>query len=87
MCVSGKSKVRGDEPAAQDRRLNVKRKDGGKVRDFLKGMIWKKDEEPPVCFIPSDSHSGFYFPPAASKDRAVHSMEIKDFIILWTYSQ
>ena len=33
-----------------------------------------------------DSHSGFYFPPA-SKDRAVNSMEIKDFIILWTYSQ
>ena len=33
------------------------------------------------------SHSGFYFPPAANKDRAVNSMEIKDFIILWTYSQ
>ena len=40
-----------------------------------------------MTFIPSDSHSGFYFPPSASKDRAVHSMEIKDFIILWTYSQ
>jgi hypothetical protein len=53
MCVSGKSKVRGDEPAAQDRRLNIKRKDGEKVRDFLKGMIWKKDDEPPVYFIPS----------------------------------
>ena len=37
--------------------------------------------------IPFDSHSGFYFPPPASKDRAVNSMEIKDFIILWTYSQ
>ena len=34
-----------------------------------------------------DAHSGFYFPPAASKDRAVNSMEINDFIILWTYSQ
>ena len=33
------------------------------------------------------SHSGFYFPPAANKDRAVNSMEIKDLIILWTYSQ
>ena len=33
------------------------------------------------------SHSGFYFPPAVNKDRAVNSMEIKDFIILWTYSQ
>ena len=37
--------------------------------------------------IPFDSHRGFYFPPAASKDRAVNSMEIKDFIIRWTYSQ
>ncbi|MGN8835301.1 hypothetical protein [Allisonella histaminiformans] len=34
-----------------------------------------------------DSHTAFYFPPAASKDRAVNRMEIKDFIILWTYSQ
>ena len=31
--------------------------------------------------------TAFYFPPSASKDRAVYSMEIKDFIILWTYSQ
>ena len=38
------------------------------------------------CF-PLSQHRGFYFPPAASKDRAVNSMEIKDFIILWTYSQ
>ena len=37
--------------------------------------------------IPFDSHSGFYFPPAACKDRAVNSMEIKDFLRLWTYSQ
>ena len=29
-----------------------------------------------------DSHTAFYFPPAC-KDRAVSSMEIKDFIILW----
>ena len=40
-----------------------------------------------MTFIPSDPHSGFYFPPPANKDRAVNSMEIKDFIILWTYSQ
>ena len=33
-----------------------------------------------------DSHTAFYFPPS-SKDRAVNSMEIEDFIILWTYSQ
>ena len=37
--------------------------------------------------FPTFQHSGFYFPPAASKDRAVNSIEIKDFIILWTYSQ
>ena len=29
----------------------------------------------------------FYFPPSASKDRAINIIEIKDFIILWTYSQ
>ena len=39
-----------------------------------------------LCF-PLSQHSGFYFPPPASKDRAVNSIEIKDFIILWTYSQ
>ena len=39
-----------------------------------------------ACF-PVSQHRGFYFPPPASKDRAVNSMEIKDFIILWTYSQ
>ena len=39
-----------------------------------------------ACF-PLSQHRGFYFPPAAWKDRAVNSMEIKDFIILWTYSQ
>ena len=38
-----------------------------------------------ACF-PVSQQRGFYFPPA-SKDRAVNSMEIKDFIILWTYSQ
>ena len=37
--------------------------------------------------FPIDSQRGFYFPPSASKDRAVNSMEIKDFMILWTYSQ
>ena len=36
---------------------------------------------------PMDSHTAIYFPPPAHKDRAVNSMEIKDFIILWTYSQ
>ena len=34
-----------------------------------------------------DSHTVFYFPPFASKDRAGNSMEIKDFLNLWTYSQ
>ena len=34
-----------------------------------------------------DSHTAFYFPPTTSKDRAANSTEIKDFIILWTYSQ
>ena len=45
-----------------------------------------KSEEQHISVIPMDSHTAFYFPPA-SKDRAVNSMEIKDFIILWTYSQ
>ena len=39
------------------------------------------------AWFPTFQHSGFYFPPSASKDRAVNSMEIKDFIMLWTYSQ
>ena len=39
-----------------------------------------------ACF-PVSQHTAFYFPPPASKDRAVNRMEIKDFIILWTYSQ
>ena len=39
-----------------------------------------------ACF-PVSQHSGFYFPPSANKDRAVNIIEIKDFIILWTYSQ
>ena len=37
--------------------------------------------------FPVSQHSGFYFPPSANKDRAVNIIEIKDFIILWTYSQ
>ena len=37
--------------------------------------------------FPTFQHSGFYFPPAASKDRAVNGIEIKDFMILWSYSQ
>ena len=47
----------------------------------------KKSENQHITVIPRDSHTAFYFPPAANKDRAVNSMEIKDFIILWTYSQ
>ena len=48
---------------------------------FIKGLF--------VIFVyfPLFQHRGFYFPPPANKDRAVNSMEIKDFIILWTYSQ
>ena len=38
------------------------------------------------CF-PLFKQSGINYPPTASKDRAVNSMEIKDFLILWTYSQ
>ena len=38
-----------------------------------------KSEEQHITVIPMDSHTAFYFPPPASKDRAVHSMEIKDF--------
>ena len=37
--------------------------------------------------FPLFKHTAFYFPPSANKDRAVNSIEIKDFIILWTYSQ
>ena len=37
--------------------------------------------------FPMLEHTAFYFPPFASKDRAVNSMEIKDFLRLWTYSQ
>ena len=33
-------------------------------------------------YFPSYKHTAFYFPPSASKDRAVHGMEIKDFLIL-----
>ena len=48
---------------------------------FIKGLF--------VIFFyfPLFQHRGFYFPPPANKDRAVNSIEIKDFIILWTYSQ
>ena len=45
--------------------------------------LYKKIKVYPIPVIPSDSQRGFYFPPAAGKDRAVNSMEIKDFIILW----
>ena len=38
-------------------------------------------------YFPLLKHRAVYFPPPASKDRAVNSIEIKDFIILWTYSQ
>ena len=32
--------------------------------------------------LPMLCHTAFYFPPPANKDRAVNSIEIKDFIIL-----
>ena len=38
-------------------------------------------------YFPLFKQSGINYPPTASKDRAVNSMEIKDFVILWTYSQ
>ena len=38
-------------------------------------------------YFPLLKHRGVYFPLPANKDRAVNSIEIKDFIILWTYSQ
>ena len=37
--------------------------------------------------FPMLEHTAFYFPPFTSKDLAVNSMEIKDFLRLWTYSQ
>ena len=48
-------------------------------------IAWLQYPRTTACF-PISQHRGFYFPPA-SKDRAVNSMEIKDFIIIWTYSQ
>ena len=53
----------------------------------LWGLSFRLKELRTFSCFPVSQHSGFYFPPAASKDRAVNSMEIKDFIILWTYSQ
>ena len=50
-------------------------------------VFYAEEVAPHVTVIPILQHRGFYFPPAANKDRAVNSMEIKDFIILWTYSQ
>ena len=47
----------------------------------------KAEEVQHIPFIPSDSHRGFYFPPTSNTDRAVNIIEIKYFIILWTYSQ
>ena len=64
----------------------------------LSGLLQTSDRKPSrlpfrlkglrtfACF-PVSQHSGFYFPPSANKDRAVNIIEIKDFIILWTYSQ
>ena len=54
---------------------------------FLFLRFRKVEEVQHIIVIPSDSHSGINYPPTASKDRAVNSMEIKDFLILWTYSQ
>ena len=42
----------------------------------------KVEEVQHIITIPSDSHNGINYPPTSSKDWAVHSMEIKDFIIL-----
>ena len=50
-------------------------------------IFYTEEVAPHVIVIPILQHTAFYFPPAANKDRAVNSMEIKDFIILWTYSQ
>ena len=54
---------------------------------FVCLLFNKVEEVQHSIVIPSDSHSGINYPPTASKDRAVNSMEIKDFLILWTYSQ
>ena len=47
-------------------------------------LVFYADEKVPhVTVIPILWHTAFYFPPlAAGKERAVNSMEIKDFIIL-----
>ena len=50
-------------------------------------VFYAEGKVPHVTVIPILWHTAFYFPPPANKDRAVNSMEIKDFIILWTYSQ
>ena len=47
----------------------------------------KVEEVQHIITIPSDSHNGINYPPTSSKDWAVNIIEIKDFIILWTYSQ
>ena len=70
--------------------LNIKRHVGVLLWEHRGGYcVWLlvKIEEQHGTVIPSDSHGGFYFPPTFSTDRAVNIIEIKDFIILWTYSQ
>ena len=37
--------------------------------------------------FPLFKQRGINYPPTSRKDRAVNIIEIKDFIILWTYSQ
>ena len=54
---------------------------------FCSLVFYAEGKVPHVTIIPILWHTAFYFPPPARKDRAVNSMEIKDFIILWTYSQ
>ena len=55
---------------------------GGWIRNvFIKGAFVTS------FYFPLFKQSGINYPPSVSKDRAVNSMEIKDFIILWTYSQ
>ena len=81
----------GCNPSDQGGGLNIIRQVGvllGKHRGMdSANSFFDKNREATWPVIPSDSHSGFYFPPPASKDRAVNSMEIKDFLRLWTYSQ
>ena len=72
---------------------NIRKFNGTRMADDQKSdrkpaglPVWLKELWTFACF-PVSPQRGFYFPPPANKDRAVNSIEIKDFIILWTYSQ